>query len=233
MHALAQPMKSPTGVQVEQARFNMIEQQIRPWNVFDEKVLQAFFTVPREQFVPPALQTLAFSDVELPLSSHALDTRETMLSPKVEARLAQELQLKSTDCVLEIGTGSGYQAALLAQLAQQVVSVEVDCKLAAYAQQNLQRNQIQNVVVETGDAHAGWGVTEYDAILLTGSVPVVPDGLKYQLRVDGRMVVVVGQAPVMTACRITRTSAAQFETVPLFDTLIKPLSGVIASSFKF
>jgi len=226
-------MNTQTPTDIEQARFNMIEQQIRPWNVLDDKVLQALFTVPREQFVPPALAALAFSDVELPLSSHALDTRETMLSPKVEARLAQELQLKPTDCVLEIGTGSGYQAALLAQLVRQVVSVEVDPKLAAYAQQNLQRNQVQNVVVETGDAHAGWGATEYDAILLTGSVPVVPDGLKYQLRVDGRMVVVVGQAPMMTACRITRTSAAQFDTVPLFDTVIKPLCGVATSSFKF
>jgi len=226
-------MKTQTPADVEQARFNMIEQQIRPWNVLDDKVLQALFAVPREQFVPPALQALAFSDVELPLSSYARDTRETMLSPKVEARLAQELQLQSSDCVLEIGTGSGYQAALLAQLAHQVTSVEVDCKLAAYAQQNLQRNHVQNVTVETGDAHAGWGATEYDAILLTGSVPIVPDGLKYQLRVDGRMVVVVGQAPMMTACRITRTSAAQFDTVPLFDTVIKPLSGVVTSSFKF
>jgi len=226
-------MKTQTPAAVEHARFNMIEQQIRPWNVLDERVLQALFAVSREQFVPPALAALAFCDVELPLSSHALDTRETMLSPKVEARLAQELHLNPTDCVLEIGTGSGYQAALLAQLAQQVTSVEIDPKLAAYAQQNLQRNQVGNVTVETGDAHAGWGATEYDAILLTGSVPVVPDGLKYQLRVDGRMVVVVGQMPMMTACRITRTSAAQFTCMPLFDTVIKPLSGVVASSFKF
>jgi len=233
MNASLQPLKVQTPAQVEQARFNMIEQQIRPWNVLDERVLQALAAVPREQFVPPALAALAFSDVELPLGSAAIDTRETMLSPKVEARLAQELQLKPTDSVLEVGTGSGYQAALLAQLAQQVTSVEVDPRLAAYAQQNLQRNQVNNVVVEVGDAHAAWGATEYDAILLTGSVPVIPDGLKYQLRVDGRMVVVAGQTPMMTAFRITRTSASQFDCVPLFDTVIKPLSGVVTSSFKF
>src|SRR5690606_33920140 len=141
-------------------------------------VLQALFDVPRERFVPTNMQSLAFSDTDLPLVVNSIDTHETMLSPKLEARLTQELQLKSTDCVLEIGTGSGYQAALLARLAQQVTSVEVNSKLATYAQQNLQRNQIDNVRVETGDAHAGWGATEYDAILLTGSVPAVPDGLK-------------------------------------------------------
>src|SRR5690606_9171926 len=112
-------------------------------------------------------------------------------------RLAQELQLKPTDCVLEIGTGSGYQAALLAHLAQQVTSIEIDSRLAAFGEQNLQRNHIGNVKVEVGDAQAGWGTTEYDAILVTGSVPTVPDALKYQLCIGGRMVVVVGQNPVM------------------------------------
>ncbi|MFC3340497.1 protein-L-isoaspartate O-methyltransferase family protein [Paracandidimonas soli] len=226
-------MNAPTLSEVEQARFNMIEQQIRPWDVLDTDVLQALFDVPRERFVPPNMQSLAFSDIELPLVVNSIDTNETMLSPKLEARLAQELRLKPSDCVLEIGTGSGYQAALLARLAQQVTSVEVNSKLATYAQQNLQRNQIDNVRVETGDAHAGWGATEYDAILLTGSVPAIPDGLKYQLRIGGRMVVVVGQAPIMTAFRITRTSAANFETEGLFDTVIKPLRGPAVSQFKF
>src|SRR3546814_16581102 len=126
-----------------------------------------------------------------------------MRHPKVEARLAQELHRKPTDFVLEIGTVSGYQAALLDKLAQQVTSIEVDSRLAAFAQQNLQRNQVSNVKVETGDAHAGWGTTEYDAILLTGSVPVVPDALKYQLSIGGRLVVVVGQNPEIgrASCR--------------------------------
>ncbi|MFW7342207.1 protein-L-isoaspartate O-methyltransferase [Pollutimonas sp. H1-120] len=219
--------------EIEQARFNMVEQQIRPWEVLDTRVLQALFEVQRERYVPAPMQGLAFSDVELPLIINSVDTRESMLTPKVEARLAQELRLKPTDCVLEIGTGSGYQAALLAKLAQQVTSIEVDSRLAAFALQNLQRNQVGNVKVETGDAHAGWGTTEYDAILLTGSVPVVPDALKYQLSIGGRLVVVVGQNPVMTACRITRNSAASFDTVNLFDTVIKPLRGATVTQFKF
>lgn len=226
-------MNASTLPDVEKARFNMVEQQIRPWDVLDEKVLDALFKVRRELFVPPALRSLAFSDLEIPLQINAVDTRETMLAPKVEARLAQELLLAPTDAVLEIGTGSGYQAALLAELAQQVTTVEIDSRLVAFAQQNLQMNNIGNVKVETGDGRNGWGTTEYDAILLTGSVPAVPDGLKYQLRIGGRLVVVVGTAPVMTACRITRTTAASFETVNLFETVIKPLRGATVSQFKF
>ncbi|AOB32897.1 protein-L-isoaspartate O-methyltransferase [Bordetella sp. H567] len=226
-------MNASTLPDVEQARFNMVEQQIRPWDVLDEKVLAALSKVRRELFVPPALRSLAFSDLEIPLQINAVDTRETMLAPKVEARFAQELLLAPTDAVLEIGTGSGYQAALLATLAQQVTTVEIDSRLVAFAQQNLQMNNVANVKIETGDGRNGWGTTEYDAILLTGSVPVVPDGLKYQLRIGGRMVVVVGTAPVMTACRITRTTAASFETVNLFETVIKPLRGATVSQFKF
>lgn len=219
--------------EIEQARFNMVEQQIRPWDVLDQNILQALFTVRRERFVPPGLQALAFSDIELPLIINAIDTRETMLAPKVEARLAQELQLTPNCCVLEIGTGSGYQAALLAQLAQQVTSIEIESRLAAFAEHNLQRNQIGNVKVEVGAANAGWGTAEYDAILLSGSTPTVPDALKYQLCIGGRMVAVVGQGPIMTAMRITRTSAASFDTVALFDTVIKPLRGTAVSQFKF
>jgi protein-L-isoaspartate(D-aspartate) O-methyltransferase len=226
-------MNASTLPDVEKARFNMVEQQVRTWDVLEEKVLAALLHVRRELFVPPALRALAFSDLELPLEINAVDTRQSMLSPKIEARLAQELLLKPTDAVLEIGTGSGYQAALLAALAQQVTTVEIDSRLVAYAQQNLQMNNATNVKVETGDGRNGWGTTEYDAILLTGSVPVVPDGLKYQLRIGGRLVVIVGQAPVMTACRITRTTAASFETVNLFETVIKPLRGSAVSQFKF
>lgn len=219
--------------EIEQARFNMVEQQVRPWLVLDPVVLQALFDVPRERFVPSSMQSLAFSDIEIPLIINSVDTNETMLHPKMEARLAQELLLKPTDCVLEVGTGSGYQAALLAHLAQQVTSIEIDSRIAAFGAENLQRSQIANVKVEVGDAHAGWGTTEYDAILLTGSVPTVPDELKYQLTIGGRLVAIVGQNPIMTAYRITRTSAASFETVSLFDTVIKPLRGTSVSQFKF
>ena len=139
----------------QDALFNMVEQQIRPWNVFDKTVLQALFDVPRERFAPQGMQALAFSDVDLPLIINAIDTHETMLTPKLEARLAQELLLESTDCVLEIGTGSGYQAALLARLAQQVTTVEIDSKIAAFASENLQREHVGKVTVEVGDGHAG------------------------------------------------------------------------------
>ena len=219
--------------ELEQARFNMVEQQIRTWQVLDPAVLQALFDVPRERFVPSALRSIAFADVEIPLVIDGVDTNEVMLTPKLEARMAQELQLSPTDCVLEIGTGSGHQAALLARLAQQVTSIEIDSRIASFGQQNLLNNNITNVKVEVGDAHAGWGSAEYDAILLTGSVPCVPDTLKYQLAVGGRMVVAVGQSPVMTVQRITRSSAANFEVEWLFDTVIKPLRGVTVSQFRF
>ena len=210
---------------IEIARFNMIEQQIR--------VLEALTQVRREQFVPSAYRALAFVDMEIPLIVQSADTNQTMLSPKMEARLAQMLLLKPDDCVLEVGTGSGYQAAMLAYLAREVTSIEIDPRLVAFAQQNLHQAQIKNVHIETGDASNGWGTTEYDAILVTGSVPAIPDTLKYQLRVGGRMIVIVGQAPAMTVYRITRTTAASFETTPLFETVIKPLTGPIVSLFKF
>jgi len=218
---------------IERARFNMIEQQIRPWSVSDLRVLDALAGLRRERFVSSGMQALAFSDVELPIVIDGIDTHETMLAPKLEARLAQALQLQATDCVLEIGTGSGFQAALLARLAQQVASVEIDSRTAAYAVQNLQRNQVDNVRVEVGSAHTGWGAEQYNAILLTGSVPCLPDTLKYQLCVGGRLVAVVGSAPIMTVLRITRSSASNFETQGLFDTVIKPLHGLTPSQFKF
>ncbi|AQS51826.1 protein-L-isoaspartate O-methyltransferase [Paenalcaligenes hominis] len=219
--------------ELELARYYMVEQQIRPWYVEDEKVLQALMQTPRENFVPSAYKAMAFADTEVPLVIDSVDTNEYMLKPVIEARLALSLELSPSDGVLEIGTGSGYQAALLAQLAQQVTSVEINSTLAAFATDNLQRQHIQNVIVETGDAHEGWGTTEYNAILLTGSVPTVPDALKYQLCIGGRLVAVVGTNPIMTAIRITRTSAASFETTPLFDTVIKPLRGSRVSRFHF
>lgn len=226
-------MKVSTLSNIERARFNMVEQQIRPWDVSNPVVLDALFQVRRELFTPPQYRALAFSDLEIPLEVQATDTHQSMLSPKLEAKLTQALLLQPDDCVLEIGTGSGYQAALLAHIARQVTSVEIDPRLAVFAQANLQQAQVANVSVETGDGSSGWGNTEYDAILATGSVPSIPDGLKYQLRVGGRLVIVVGQAPVMTAYRVTRRNAASFETTPLFDTSIKPLIGPTPSHFRF
>lgn len=218
---------------IERARFNMVEQQIRPWDVNDENVLAAIANVKREQFVPEQYRNLAFSDLEVPLVVHGEDTHQTMLSPKLEARLAQALALKPADCVLEIGTGSGHQAAMLAAMSRQVTSVEIDSRLSAFAQQNLKSAGVDNVTVETGDGSEGWGTTEYDAVLVTGSLPCVPDALKYQLRIGGRLVAVVGQSPAMTAIRITRMTAASFEAQTLFETVIKPLIGPRVSRFKF
>ena len=226
-------MKVNTLPDIELARFNMIEQQIRPWDVSDLNIHEALLRVSRELFVPAAYRSLAFSDLEIPLSLTTGDTHQTMLAPKLEAKLMQLLQLKENDCVLEVGTGSGYQAALLAQVAREVMSIEIDPRLTAFAQLNLQQAGITNVTIETGDGSNGWGTTEYDAILVTGSVPAIPDALKYQLCVGGRMIVVVGQAPAMTTYRVTRTTAASFETTSLFETVIKPLSGCFPSRFKF
>lgn len=226
-------MNAMTLPDLEIARFNMVEQQIKPWDVSDPQVIDALFAIPRERFTPPSLSNLAFSDLEIPLVLPSGDTHQTMLSPKIEARFAQALALTQDDCVLEIGTGSGYQAALLAHIARQVTTVEIDPRLVAFAQDNLRQNQIKQVTVETGDGSKGWGSNEYDAILVTGSLPAVPDSLKYQLRVGGRLVVVLGQAPVMTAIKITRTTAASFEQHSLFETVIKPLVGPHVSQFKF
>lgn len=226
-------MKAVSLPDIEQARFNMIEQQIRPWGVNDPGVLEAVGKVQRERFVPSEYRALAFSDLEVPLVVHSVETHQVMLAPKLEARLAQALLLQSDDCVLEIGTGSGYQSALLACLSRQVTSVEIDPRLVAFAQQNLAQSKIDRVSVETGDGSEGWGTTEYDAILLTGSLPSVPDALKYQLRVGGRLVAVVGQAPAMTVVRFRRSTAASFEIETLFETVIKPLVGPRVSRFKF
>ena len=211
----------------------MIEQQIRPWDVNDTNVLQAIGSLRREQFVPHEHAKLAFCDIEIPLVIHGVDTHQSMLCPKLEARLAQALQLKADDCVLEIGTGSGYQTAILAKLSRHVTSIEIDSRLVMYAQDNLRDADISNVTLETGDGSEGWGTTEFDAILVTGSLPTLPDALKYQLRVGGRLIAVVGQAPAMTSVRVTRTTAASFEVESLFETVIKPLVGPRVSRFKF
>ena len=215
---------------IEQARFNMIEQQIRPWEVLDQKVLDLLFVVKREDFVPAAYRNLAFADMEIPIGNG-----QAMLAPKIEAKQLQELSIKKTDKVLEIGTGSGYMAALLAAHADHVVTVESRPELAEFAKQNLQRAGITNVTVEIGDGAQGWSQCgPYDAIVLSGSVPVLPDALLKQLRVGGRLAVVVGEAPVMEAQLITCTADGIFNTVNLFETVIPALDGVAAkSSFSF
>ena len=214
----------------EIARFNMIEQQIRPWEVLDQAVLSLLSTVRREDFVPPALRALAFVDTQVPLAHKgAADEGACMLEPKVEARLLQELQVQRHEKVLEIGTGSGFMAALLSHRAMQVLSLECRPALAQRARDNLQRSGIANVQVLDVDAAAGAAglVAEapFDVILLSGSVAEVPAALLQQLKMGGRLAAVVGEEPVMRARIHTRVSDTAFSQSDLFDTVAPRLEG--------
>jgi protein-L-isoaspartate(D-aspartate) O-methyltransferase len=213
---------------IERARFNMIESQIRPWEVLDQQVLDTLFEVKREEFVPEKYRALAFVDMEIPLG-HG----EVMLAPKLEARMLQELTLKKTHRVLEVGTGSGYMTALLARLAGHVYSVELHQDLSAAAAARLAARGISNVTLEVGDAAQGWSRhAPYDVIVLTGSVPLLPPQFLAQLRPGGRLLAVVGDPPVMTARLISclspgaQNSGAYNET-GLFETCIAPLHNVL------
>lgn len=215
---------------MEQARFNMIEQQIRPWNVLDQDVLDLLAEVRREEFVPVAHLALAFADLEIPLGEGAV-----MLAPKMEAKLLQELAVQPKDKVLEIGTGSGYMAALLAAKADQVTSVEISPAIAKAAKANLAKAGIGNVSVEVGDGVHGWAAgAPYDVIVVSGSLPLVPEELLQQLRVGGRMAVFVGEAPVMEAQIVTRTGETTFASLNLFETVVAPLQNAPAKErFRF
>lgn len=207
---------------VEGARTNMIESQIRPWDVLDQTVLDLLALVKREEFVPAQYRSLAFADMELPLG-HG----EVMLSPKLEARMLQELALAKSDKVLEVGTGSGYVTALLAHLAGQLVSVERIEEFSHAAARRLAGHDIRNITLEIGDAADGWSRhAPYDAILLTGSVPLLPDAFRNQLAPGGRLLAVIGEEPVMTATLITRVSDDAFSSTGLFETSIPPLRNV-------
>lgn len=215
---------------VEQARFNMIEQQIRPWEVLDPQVLDLLFVVKRENFTPPACAALAFADMEIPIG-HG----QVMLAPKIEAKLLQELAPKKTDKALEIGTGSGYMTALLAARASFVVSIEIDPELAELARQNLAASGCANVRVETGDGARGWVQNApYDLIVLSGAVSQIPSEIQAQLAVGGRLAAIVGEAPAMTAQLVTCTAPGTYDTVQLFETVVPPLQGFAAASrFRF
>ena len=210
---------------VERARFNMIEQQIRPWDVLDPAVLELLAVVKREDFVPPAYRALAFVDTEVPLPTSD-GAREVMLAPRVEARLLQELSVARHETVLEIGAGSGFMAALLAHKARQVISLEVHPELARFAADNLARAGVRSASVRQIDGAAGLpGEAPFDVILLSGSVASVPPALLAQLKVGGRLAAVVGQLPVMRAVRITRVDEHAFASADLFDTVAPRLHG--------
>ena len=206
-------------LKVEQARFNMIEQQIRPCEVFEGRILDLLKHVHREHFVPKGMSEMAFADMEIPLGYGV-----SMWEPKLEARVLQELHLTRNDNVLEVGTGSGYLTALLAALAGHVTSVEIVPQLSAAAKQNLTAAKINNIVLEVGDASHGWGGgASYDVIVLTGSTPVLPEEFQNRLNIGGRLFAIVGDAPAMLAKMITCIASDTFETVNIMETCVAPM----------
>jgi protein-L-isoaspartate(D-aspartate) O-methyltransferase len=214
---------------IEQARFNMVEQQIRPWEVLDQQVLDLLFTVRREEFVPPAYRSVAFADIELPLPGG-----QRMWAPKVEARVLQALQLQPSDTVLEIGTGSGYFTALLASRGGDVTSIEIDPALSASAAERLARHGFAGARCHVGDGAHGWGSDQFDVVVLTGSTPLLPESLFGQLRPGGRVFAIVGEAPAMTARLVTWTAPGARVSTDLFETVVTPLTNAATPSrFKF
>jgi protein-L-isoaspartate(D-aspartate) O-methyltransferase len=214
---------------IEQARFNMVEQQIRTWEVLDQRVLDLLFSVRREEFVPPAYRLLAFADLEVPLGDG-----QSMWMPKMEARVVQELQLTSGDEVLEIGTGSGYLTALLAKSGARVTSVELNPRLAAFGRANLQKNGVTGVELAQGDGARGFGDASYDAVVLTGSTPVLSDAFVRALKPGGRVFAVVGEPPVMSARLVRWVAPGAVTTQDLFETVIAPLANAPAPArFEF
>ena len=218
----------------EQARFNMVEQQIRTWDVLDQDVLDLLYAVPREEFVPPAYRALAFSELEIPLETGTPQS-ECMMPPKLEARIVQELAIRKSDRVLEVGTGSGYLTALLAHRAAHVHSIEIKPSLAEFGRANLSRHGVENATLEIGDASHGWSAhAPYDVIVLGGSTPVLPQTLLEQIAPGGRLFAIVGIAPVMVAKLVTCSAAGVIASVELFDTQIAPLINAERSSrFEF
>ena len=206
---------------IEQARFNMIEQQIRTWEVLDQNVLSLLAVVKREDFTPAAYRSMAFVDTEVPLPGG-----QCMLAPKVDARLLQELAVHKHERVLEVGTGSGYMAALLGHQAQHVTTMEVLPELAKLATDNLRHASVMNVdVVQANGCRGLVADAPFDVILLSGSVAEVPAAVLAQLKVGGRLAAIVGQLPVMRAMLFTRSGEQSFSSVDLFDTVAPRLKG--------
>lgn len=215
-------MATPVHKNTEQARFNMIAQQIRPAEVLDDRVLNAMTEVPREDFVPKDFRDLAFSDINVDIG-HG----EIMMKPIMEARLLQALNIQPTDNILEVGTGSGYFTALLARLGSHVDSVEIEPEFIRQAEAKFSKHHVSNVTLIEGDASHGWKEDgPYDVIAITGSIPILPENFQQQLAVGGRMVVITGKSPVMETLLITRVADDQWERKSLFETDFPALRNV-------
>lgn len=214
----------------EQARFNMVEQQIRPWEVLDQDVLDLLMTVKREEFVPASARTLAFADIEIPIGCG-----QVMLKPVIEGKVLQALRLAKSDSVLEVGAGSGFFAALLAARAEWVRTLDIEPALVKLASDNLARNGVHNVIVEQGDGIQGWAErAPYDVIVVSGGLHFVPQALLEQLKVGGRLFAFVGEAPVMKARLVTCEAEGRFRTEDIFETVVPMLKNAPRhDSFSF
>ncbi len=238
----------------ERARFNMVEQQIRPWDVLDQDVLDLLLATRREEFVSAEYRNLAFSDLEVPIALAGKPSGETMLAPKVEGRILQALALKRHESVLVIGAGSGYMTALIAHRARRVTAIEINADIGKFAASNLKANGISNVNLQIGDGvdwfkpapaqtleddeeldqPAANSYERFDAIAFCGGLSVLPEGLIARLTPAGRVFVFLGQFPIVQAKLLTLSSQKQLAGPVLFETSVKPLQNFPkARSFTF
>ncbi len=217
----------------EKARFNMVEQQVRPWDVLDPRVLAVISEVPRENFAPDEYRNLAYVDTSIPLGRYE-DHPCNMAHPIIDGRILQELEIQDEDLILEIGTGSGYLTACLAKLGRHVDTVDINAEMTAMAKKNLQTSGITNVNLATGDASKNWEQKRnYDVIAITTAMKTIPESYKKLLKPGGRLFVVTGDAPAMTAYRVTRTDKNSWTTEELFETSIEPMIEPVKQTFTF
>jgi protein-L-isoaspartate(D-aspartate) O-methyltransferase len=217
----------------EKARFNMVEQQVRPWDVLNPRVLDVISEVPRENFAPDEYKTLAYVDTRIPLGSYEEHPCD-MANPVIEGRILQALNIQDDDLALEIGTGSGYLTACMAKLGRHVDSVDINEDMTAMAEKNLQALGIDNVNLSTGDASKGWQQKRnYDVIAITAALDSIPDSYKKLLKPGGRLFVVTGKAPAMTAQLVTRTGENSWTVEDLFETSIEPMIQPVKQVFEF
>ena len=217
----------------EKARFNMVEQQVRPWDVLNPRVLEVIGEIPRENFAPDEYKNLAYVDTSIPLGSYQ-DRPCNMAHPIIDGRILQELDIHDEDLILEIGTGSGYLTACLATLGRHVDSVDINEDMTAMAEKNLQALDINNVNLSTGDASETWEQKRnYDVIAITAAMKSIPTSYKKLLKIGGRMFVVTGDAPAMTAYRVTRTGENEWTSEELFETSIEPMIQAVKATFTF